>query len=231
MSYLIGPRGHKHFDESACQGCGLGFVENSPSDRAHHQYVHDQAVNGLKGHRPPDRHCIAVGKGYEIFVTEGISLGCDVGTLEEAARLARYIDTPSWFGLIDSFDVESGAVSVVWVRSKTGRIVGLLLLDHRLDSGWRIRRSGILRCLTGEALQREHFSVIAPPKIGVAFAWVLRTHRKQRLAQSMIQAAIALYGERFDTIGFQFPFTPAGGAALYEIAGRHGCDDVCVYGH
>ena len=232
MSHLIVSEKPRQFDESACHECGLGYVENSPSDLAHHRDVHDPAVNGAMIARPADRHRIAIREDIEIFLTGGSAFGLDLDALVEAARTARYLDTPFNFGPFERDEIERGAVSAVCARSsKSNRIYGLLALDHGIESGWRLQRSNILRCLSGEGWRRAHCSVTTPPKMGVGFAWVLRNRRGLGLAQIMLQAAMNVYGERFDTIGFQFPLTRVGAAALYAIAGRLGYEDICVYSH
>ena len=178
-----------------CSECGLLFVPEHPPDARYHRIVHDKAVNG-----PKTKIC----DGFH-FITHQSLIGIQRLAQEtaSAALCETGYDITSFYGVKKKFD-EHNTLAVVCVRD--GRVTGLLVSREReckykveLDSFRQEDGRNSWRPTSADEVETHR-------RRAVDMIWVLKSKRRQGVAQGLIHALAENCGLRIEDIAHMTPF-------------------------
>lgn len=202
-------------DDTVCSECGQ-------DKNFHNQELHDETVNGVEapissGERRAGHH-----HQFDILITQYdydvTGPSAERERLELAATNAN-CETHYAAGVLREGD------TVVWARTGN-RIAGLLVLDARASTGFRLPID-----LLAEALRTHYVGGLESKRVfgGVSYVTILPKYRRCGLASALLDTVFTHVGGHWDRLAFKQPFTLKGARLIYDLACKAGRKEIFLY--
>jgi len=191
-----------------CELCRMSYVPENPGEVRKHKKHHDEAINGFRA--PPSKSEQIIWSRDDMTITV-INQHSPLFLRKRAEKVASIAkrDARYDFPCYSAKEPISEQNVHVFLLHKQRRIIGLLTMEKH-DHIWKTSRAD------WDADKKPKELLAHPPMWSICFIWILKCHRGSHWGQTMVNEAIAYFGENFETIGWYTTFTPSGEAWFHR---------------